>query len=35
MGPFANGVWTRTLGWSIATVIATLNLYLIYKQVRG
>lgn len=30
MGPFVNGAWTKTIGWSIAVVIAGLNLYLIY-----
>ncbi len=32
MGPFANGPWTKALGWSMAAAIAGLNLFLIYKQ---
>lgn len=32
MGPFVNGIWTKSLGWTIAIVIATLNVYLIFKQ---
>ena len=31
MGPFVNGAWTKTLGWSIAIVIAALNIYLVYS----
>ena len=30
MGPFVNGVWTKTFGWLIAAGIAGLNAYLIY-----
>ena len=30
MGPFVNGAWTKTIGWSIGVVIAGLNIYLVY-----
>lgn len=30
MGPFVNGPITRFTGWTVATVIAILNIYLIY-----
>ena len=33
MGPFVNGAFTRTLGWSLAAMIFGLNAYLIYAQV--
>lgn len=34
MGRFANGIWTKTLGWSLAAMILFLNIYLIIVQ-RG
>ena len=30
MGPFVNGLVTKTVGWTIATLIAVLNSYLVY-----
>lgn len=33
MGEFANGLITKAIGWSMAVVIAVLNIYLIYEQV--
>ncbi len=33
MGPFVNGAWTKATGWSIAVVIAALNIYLVYVTV--
>ena len=33
MGPFVNGVWTKTLGWGLAAVIAGLNIYMICAQI--
>jgi manganese transport protein len=35
MGPFANGFGVKILGWATAVIIACLNAYLIYRQVRG
>ena len=32
MGPFVNGPVVRAIGWSLAVVIAALNLYLIFKS---
>ncbi len=32
MGQFANGPWTKSLGWSMAAVILVLNVYLIVIQ---
>lgn len=33
MGAFVNGAWTRTLGWTVAAVIAGLNIYLIASSI--
>jgi manganese transport protein len=35
MGGFANGWWTKGLGWSMAVMIAGLNAYLIWQSIRG
>ena len=34
MGPFVNGIATKAIGWSMAVVIAGLNLYLIWTTFR-
>jgi manganese transport protein len=31
MGPFANPVWVKVLAWTVATIIAFLNVYLLYQ----
>jgi manganese transport protein len=33
MGPFVNGIVSRTAGWTIAAVIAGLNTYLVYSTI--
>jgi manganese transport protein len=33
MGPFANPVWVRWLAWTVATVIAALNAWLLYQTI--
>lgn len=35
MGVFANPAWLRILAWSVAFLIAGLNLYLLYQTVAG
>ena len=34
MGPFVNGPLTRYTGWTLAAVIAVLNVYLIYTSLQ-
>ncbi len=34
MGPFANAWWVKGLAWSVATVIASLNVWLLVQTVR-
>jgi manganese transport protein len=31
MGPFANPVWVKVLAWTVAIIIAFLNVYLLYQ----
>ncbi|HLK56477.1 MAG TPA: Nramp family divalent metal transporter [Chthonomonadaceae bacterium] len=33
MGPFVNGLWTKTIGWLMAALIAGLNAYLIWTTI--
>lgn len=35
MGPFANPIWVKALAWTVAVVIAALNVYLLYQVVAG
>jgi len=30
MGPFANGLWIRLLGWTITAIIIVLNVKLLF-----
>ena len=31
MGPFANPPWVKVLAWTVAIIIAVLNVYLLYQ----
>jgi Mn2+/Fe2+ NRAMP family transporter len=31
MGPFANKWWIKVLAWPVVTIIAALNVYLLYQ----
>ena len=35
MGPFVSPVWVRTLAWTVALIIAALNIYLLYQTAIG
>ena len=35
MGEFANAAWLRTLAYTVAVVIASLNAWLLYQTIRG
>ena len=35
MGPFVNPFWVKALAWTVAVVIAGLNVYLLYQVVTG
>lgn len=35
MGAFANPLWMKILAWTVAIVIAVLNLYLLYRTITG
>ena len=35
MGPFASPAWVKALAWSVAYVIAALNVYLLYQTFAG
>ena len=35
MGPFASPAWVKALAWSVAFVIAGLNVWLLYQTVAG
>ncbi len=35
MGPFANPAWVKALAWSVAVVIAALNVCLLYQIIAG
>ncbi|MBV8587617.1 MAG: divalent metal cation transporter, partial [Verrucomicrobia bacterium] len=35
MGEFANRRWERWLGWTLAAIIAGLNLFLLYQTFTG
>jgi manganese transport protein len=35
MGPFASPVWVKVLAWTIAVVIAALNVWLLYQTFTG
>jgi manganese transport protein len=35
MGPFASPGWVKALAWSIAVVIAALNVWLLYQTFTG
>ena len=35
MGPFASPAWVKTLAWSVAIVIAGLNVWLLYQTFAG
>jgi manganese transport protein len=35
MGPFVNPPWVKALAWSVAVVIATLNVWLLYQTFVG
>ena len=35
MGPFASPVWVKTLAWTVAVVIAALNIWLLYQTFAG
>lgn len=35
MGVFANPPWLRTLSWTVAVIIAGLNIYLLYQTFNG
>jgi len=35
MGPFASPAWVKALAWSVALVIAGLNVWLLYQTVAG
>jgi len=31
MGPFVNPLWVKILAWTVAVIIAALNVYLLYQ----
>jgi len=35
MGPFVNPVWVKVLAWTVAVVIAVLNVFLLYRTFAG
>jgi manganese transport protein len=35
MGTFVNAVWVKLLAWMVATVIASLNIWLLFQTFRG
>ena len=35
MGPFVNPLWVKILAWSVAVIIAVLNVWLLYQTVAG
>jgi manganese transport protein len=35
MGPFVNPLWVKVLAWSVAVIIALLNLWLLYETFSG
>jgi manganese transport protein len=35
MGPFANPLWVKVLAWTVAVIIAALNVYLLYQTFVG
>ena len=35
MGPFANPLWVKVLAWTVAIIIAALNVYLLYQTFTG
>jgi manganese transport protein len=35
MGPFANPLWVKVLAWTVAVIIAALNVYLLYQTFAG
>jgi manganese transport protein len=35
MGPFTNPPWIKVLAWSVAVIIAALNVYLLYQSFAG
>src|SRR3954452_13743853 len=35
MGQFANAVWVQALAWSVAIIIAALNIYMLYQIAAG
>jgi manganese transport protein len=35
MGPFANPPWVKGLAWTVAVIIAALNVYLLYQSFAG
>jgi len=35
MGPFVNPFWMKALAWSVAVIIAALNVYLLYQTFAG
>jgi len=34
MGPFANPGWVKVLAWTVAVIIAALNVYMLYQILR-
>jgi manganese transport protein len=35
MGPFVNPRWVKILAWSVAVIIAVLNVWLLYQTIAG
>src|SRR6185369_11506750 len=35
MGEFSNAVWLKALAWTVALIIATLNVWLLFQTIRG
>ena len=35
MGPFVNPLWVKILAWSVAVIIAVLNVWLLYQTIAG
>jgi manganese transport protein len=35
MGPFVNPMWVKLLAWTVAVVIAALNVWLLYQTFAG
>ena len=35
MGPFASPAWVKTLAWTVAVIIASLNVWLLYQTFAG